>query len=70
MLYCLKISSSFLLRQDELGAINWLLVINFFKGPGANFQDQEPFQNSRNIYFSIFCTKQGYGPTTMHECNC
>ena len=37
--------------------------MNFFKGPGANFQDQETSQNSRNIYFSIFCTKQGYGPT-------
>ena len=37
--------------------------MNFLQDQEPIFQNQEPSQNSRNIYFSIFCTKQGYGPT-------
>ena len=62
-----EVGPSFLLRQDEPGAVNYKKAASghefFLKDQEPIFREQEPFKISRNIYFSIFCTKQGYGPT-------
>ena len=67
ILFFVDLWASFLLRQDESGAMNYKKSGSwswfFLKDQEPIFQDQEQSPNSRNIYFSIFCTKQGYGPT-------